>query len=72
MIAYAYHYLQREICAIEHGKTVYVYYDYGKMLGHNCCSCHKNYSRARNSSVLQGILMDPLLKTRHLDPGEAL
>jgi len=71
IIAYAYHYLQCEICAIEQGKTAYVYNDYSKMLGQNCCSCYKNYSLARNSSVLQGIWMDSLLKTRHLDPGEA-
>jgi len=72
MIAYAYHYLQHEICAIEQGKTMCVYYDYSKMLGNNCCSCYKNYSLARNGSVLQGILMGLLSKTRHLDPGEAL
>jgi hypothetical protein len=128
MIACACHYLQYEICAIEQGKARYVYYDYSHVLGHNCCSCYKNYSLARNSSVLQGILalclsylnpycmgritaffqwvfkftsydksalerlegqatfkfqtfwsirggkglMGPLLKTRHLDPGEAL
>ena len=73
MIAYAYHYLQHEICAIEQGKTRYVYiYDYSKMLGHNCCFCYKNYSLAKNTSVVQGILMGPLLKTIYLDPGEAL
>jgi hypothetical protein len=41
MIAYAYHYLQHEIWAIEQGKTRYVYYDYNKMLGHNFCSFTK-------------------------------
>lgn len=70
--ACAYHYLQCEICATQQGKTRYVYYDYSKMLGHNCCSCYKNYRLTRNSSVLQRILIGPLLKTRHLDPGEAL